>query len=370
MSGVVGIDARMMEHSGIGTYLRHLAQGLENGAGGKLRYAYYGDPAMISRHLPGVPDDALRRFDAPIYSVREHWEYALLRRRWDLWHCPHYAVPFIKKGKLVSTVHDLIHLVFQGRFFNAVQGLYARQCLTWVRGHADAVIAVSQSTKKDLVEMAGIAPEKITVIYEGVSPEFRPLDEAKLQVLKQKYRLDEDFILYVGNIKPHKNVGQLARVFRGLKAQKKIGGNLVLVGRPDPEHLSKDQDLRAAASDPSVRFVKDVPWEDLPGLYNLARAVILPSLYEGFGLVVLEAMACGTPVAVSNRASLPEIAGDAAEIFDPESDAELGRALERITQDVARREAFAALGRKRAEQFRWDRMARETVHVYEGVLGA
>ncbi len=372
MSSTIAVDSRMLRHSGIGTYLSHLVAGLAKQSAGAqdIQYRFYGAPELLSQVLPDVSRDALVRFQSPIYSLREHWDFWRLPKRWDLWHCPHYNVPSVKKGKLVVTVHDLIHLVFQGKFFNAAQGWYARQSFAWVRAHADAVIAVSHHTKKDLVVRPGIPAEKITVIHEGVSDVFRHAENpATLEALRKKYGLAGKFVLYVGNLKPHKNVGQLARVFRDLRERGKIQETLVLVGRADPELIVRDRDLAAAATDPAVCFLPQVAEEDLPALYQAAGAVVLPSLYEGFGLVVLEAMACGTPVIISDRGSLPEIAGDAAEIFDPRADAHLADAIQKVTQDPRHRSDLSARGLARSRQFSWDRMVDETVGLYGQVMG-
>ncbi len=363
----VALDSRMMQHSGIGTYLRHLAQGLAKTPDSTRAVAmrYYGHPQTLEKFLPQVSSEAFGHFEAPIYSLREHWEFALLPKQWDIWHCPHYNVPFIKKGKLVVTVHDLIHLVFQGQFFSAVQGWYARRSFDLVRKHANAIIAVSQHTKKDLMELVGIPSERITVIHEGVGEEFQAVqDHAVLANLRTKYQLPKKFLLYVGNIKPHKNVGQLVHVFRDLKQKKKIEEDLVLVGKPDRRFLEHDKDLCAAAKNSTVHFLSEVPMEDLPGLYTLATAFILPSLYEGFGLPVLEAMACGVPTIVSNRASLPEIAGDAAKIFNPDDDATLSEAILDVTQDAKTHQTLTQASLSRAKQFSWDRMVQETLNLY------
>ncbi len=376
MNRVVAVDARMLEHSGIGTYLQNLVQGLvQNGAASTdLLFRFYGSQPLLSKHLPNLSPASFGSFDCPIYSLKEHWDYAFLKKQWDLWHCPHYNVPFVKKGKLVVTVHDLTHIALGDKFFNPLQRMYARTSFAWVRKHADAVIAVSHHTKKDLVEMVGIDPQKIHVIYEGVSPVFKPweeagsVDSAARDALQKKYGLNGDFVLYVGNIKPHKNVGQLVRVFRDLRSRRRIKQSLVIVGRQDNRYIDQDKDIQAAQSDPNIRFLSEIPYEELPGLYNLARTLVLPSLYEGFGLVVLEAMACGTPVIVSNRTSLPEIAGNAAEVFDPEEDTNLAHAIEKVLLDRNRSQELTVLGQNRAKQFSWAKMTQETSGVYRKTL--
>ena len=370
MKPVIAVDTRMLRHSGIGTYLRHLIQGLARRACGNSseQYRFYGRPEMLAKVISDVAPSSFIRFVSPIYSLREHWDFALLPNRWDVWHSPHYNVPCLKKGKLVVTVHDLTHVALGKKFFNPVQRLYAKTSFSWVRKHADAVIAVSQHTKKDLVEWVGVDPKKIAVIYEAASEHFRPSEDSVLQATRKKYDLQGPFLLYVGNIKPHKNVARLLKVFRSLRSQKKIQELLVLVGRVDEKYAAQEKDIQAARQDPAVRFLSEVSLEDLPGLYGLARAMILPSLYEGFGLVVLEAMACGTPVILSNRTSLPEIAGNAAEIFDPEDETAMAHAIEKVLGQETLRNNLRNLGIERTKQFSWSKMVEETVKLYEEVV--
>ncbi len=369
MSAVVALDMRMARHSGIGTYVRHLAAGLQASSSGPLDYRFYGPRHLISAVLPRISDRQSCSWEAPIYGLAEQLRYGLLPRRWDLWHSPHYNAPLIKKGKLVVTVHDLIHLVFAGKYFNRVQEIYARTLLATVRRNAEAVIAVSHHTKKDLIERAGFDAKKITVIHEAADASFCPQSEAAQAALRQKCNLQGPYVLYVGNLKPHKNVGQLVRVFRSLKEQKKIEGQLVLAGKPDPELLRRDPDLRTAGNDANIRFLMEIPSQDLPLLYTAASAFVLPSLYEGFGLTVLEAMACGTPVLLSNKSCLPEIAGDAAAYFDTDQDASLADALQNILQGQHNRKHLREAGLKRASTFSWEAMASSTAKIYKSVLG-
>ncbi len=369
MNHTVALDARMIRHSGIGTYVRHLAWGLARRKPVEgLAFQFYGQPDVLSQFLPDVSPAQIHPFKSSIYSLWEHLEYWRLKKQWDIWHCPHYNVPFVKKGRLVVTVHDLIHLVYRGQFFSMLQGWYAQKNFEWVRDKADAVIAVSHHTKKDLVKWVGMDPEKITVIHEGVAPDFRPILDAQiLEILQKKYRLANKFVMHVGNIKPHKNVGQLVRVFRELRSKNLIQEDLLLVGRIDKKWIKRDKDLTAACSDPCIRFMGEVPMEDLPGLYNLARAAVLPSLYEGFGLTALEAMACGVPLLSSDCASLPEVVGDAALIFDPRSDEQLRSSLQVVLHDSERREKLIALGQRRIAGFSWQKAVEETIGVYRRV---
>ncbi len=371
MSAVVALDMRMAWHSGIGTYVRHLAAGLQASSGGSLDYRFYGPRHLISAVLPGVSDRQSCSWEAPIYGLSEQLRYGLLPRRWDLWHSPHYNAPLIKKGKLVVTVHDLIHLVFAGKYFNRAQEIYARTLLAAVRRNADAVIAVSHHTKKDLIERAGFDAKKITVIHEAADASFCPQSEAAQAALRQKCNLQGPYVLYVGNLKPHKNVSQLVRVFRKLKREKKIEGLLCLAGKMDRELMKADPDLFAAITHDTdtIRYVSPLPTKDLPALYTAASAFVLPSLYEGFGLTVLEAMACGTPVLLSNKSCLPEIAGDAAAYFDTDQDASLADALQNILQDEHNRKHLREAGLKRAKTFSWETMASGTADIYKNVLG-
>lgn len=364
----IGIDARMIGHSGIGTYLRNLLRELPSCLPKDFEATLFG----MNRHFGGLPESyRKRRFADPVYGVTE--QIGLWRRTGcvDLWHAPHFNVPLACRSRLVVTVHDLIPWVFAGKFFSGAKKLYFGKMMDAIRRQASKVIAVSGHTKRDLMRYFGFSEDKIRVIHEGVSEDFYPVqDDEGIGRLKKRYGVPEGmkFILYVGLLKPHKNLETLIRAVKKLRREKKIEEKLVVIGPKDKKYPPEARALAAVASDEDLVYVPRAEFEDLPVFYNQASCLVQPSLYEGFGLPVLEAMACGTPVIVSDRASLPEIAGDAALVFAAESSPDLEKRILEMMQNDEIRAGLAEKGIERARQFSWKKMAEQTVEVYREVM--
>lgn len=366
----IGLDVRMLRHTGIGTYLRGLVSGLSKAAvSPDLKPALFGSGDLAVQY----PDFETSPFSAPIYSAREQFLYPSVIGKCALWHAPHYNVPILKgKTRLVVTIHDLIHWIFRKQFLSPAQEFYAWAMMKRALSLADHVIAVSQNTKKDLIGHFKADPKKITVIYEGAGQEcreFLPQELAeKATTIKAKYSLPDNFFLFVGLMKPHKNVLWLVRTFRKLKLAKKLRSSLVLVGRKDRKYPPNFGELAELRSSADIIHIPEIGTDELMVLYNQAVALVHPSLYEGFGLTVLEAMKSGTPVIASKAASLPEIVGDAAILIDPASDAELAGALVEVESNVETRQILRNKGLARAVLFDWRETAKQTVQVYEKVL--
>ncbi len=360
----VGLDVRMLQDTGIGAYLRGLLDGFRSaGLEPDLGLALFGREGG-----PGIP------FTAPIYSLGEQCRYPALLRQCRLWHAPHYNVPVLKgRTKLVVTLHDIIHWIFRKQFLTPLQTCYAGFMLKRAVTLADHVIAVSRHTKDDLIAQFGADDKKITVIHQGVDRSCRELCRDELRpafdALRRKYNVPEVFFLYVGLMKPHKNVLWLLRLFRRLKSEGKVRGALVLIGRKDKRYPPGHEELAALVSGRDIIHLPRVEGDELLVFYNQALALIHPSLYEGFGLTPLEAMACGTPVITTNAASIPEVVGDAALRVATEDEAPMADAILRMESDVALRESYRAKGLERVKCFSWSETARRTAAVYENVLG-
>jgi glycosyltransferase involved in cell wall biosynthesis len=235
--------------------------------------------------------------------------------------------------------------------------------------HARAIIAVSATTKRDLVRTLNVPEAKVHVVYEAAAPQFRPLaHDSALESVRGKYGLPPSFILYVGTIEPRKNLMRLLRAFNLVRQQGFDSHVLALVG----SRGWKNADVLATAEqlglDGAVRVLGHVHTQDLVGLYNLADVLAFPSLYEGFGLPVIEAMACGTPVVASPNGSLGEIAGTAAEFVDPTQVESIAQGLRTVLSDADRRAHLRAAGFEQAARFSWETTARQTRQVYEAVL--
>ena len=268
----------------------------------------------------------------------------------------------------VVTIHDTTLWKFPHyhprRRLLAMRPLIPRGAL-----HAKAIIAVSAATKRDLVRTLKVPEAKVHVVYEAAAPEFRPLARGPaLESVRHKYCLPESFILYVGTIEPRKNLMRLLRAFDVVRRQGYRSHALVLVGNRGWKDGAILATAAQLAMDGAVRVLGRVPTQDLVSLYNLADLLAFPSLYEGFGLPVIEAMACGTPVVASPNGSLAEIAGTAAEFVDPTQVESIAAGLRTVLSDADRCAYLQAAGLQQAARFSWETAARHTRQIYEAVL--
>lgn len=366
MNFEIGLDIRMLHHSGIGTYLCGLLSGfLKTDILKQVRLGFFGVQGK-----KGKPEGIRSQpFFSPIYSAWEQMEYPFHLRDCSLWHSPHYNVPILKgKTKLVVTIHDLVHWIFRKEFFNPLQAFYAEKMLTEAVSKADHIITVSQKTKDDLVYHFAADPEKVSVIYEGVADVFRPASEEDVDRVLKKYNLPRHFFLYVGLVKPHKNVLWLLRIFQRLKSEDKLDADFVLVGKIDKKDCETAKLLSKTDARCSIHHLSFLPLEDLVALYTGALALVHPSLYEGFGLTLLEAMACRTPVIAFRSSAIPEVVGEAAYLVEPCAGMEMMEALIRMEKIASIREEFQRRGWLRAQRFSWNQAAIQTAEIYDKVL--
>ena len=361
----IGLDVRMIQNSGIGTYLRGLLSGFKT-LGREKDLELFGSVNATS-------PNSSKLFTAPIYSIQEQFQYPSRLRQCELWHEPHYNVPlWTGKTKLVVTIHDIIHWIFRKQFMSPLQTAYAGFMLGRAVTSAAHIIAVSHHTKKDLVDHFHAPEDKITVIHEGVDETYRRLSPGELrpafEKIRTKYKLPENFFLYVGLIKPHKNVLMLVRLFQKIKAQGEVRASLVLIGRKDKVYPKGYEDLADLTSSGAIHYLPVIDPYELTVFYNQALALVHPSLYEGFGLTLLEAMSFGTPVLTTNSSSIPEVVGDAALRVDATDEDAMAKAIHRLDQDAGLRESLRQKGFERARMFTWAETARKTAEVYEKVL--
>lgn len=362
----IGIDIRMIWHTGIGTYLRGILSEFLKGETQTHKIGLF-YPPQYSEH----PPCRAQMFSSPIYSIREQWEYPRHLRLCKLWHAPHYNVPIWKgKTKVIVTIHDIIHWIFRREFrLTPLQIFYAGRMLTQAVRQSDHILTVSENTKKDLVEHFSADPSKVSVIYEGVSERFCPDCPKDISLnLEAKYHLPPRFFLYVGMIKPHKNVAWLAELFLELHQKGVLQLPLVIVGKLDPKDHAAGSILRRAVQKGVVLHIPQAGEEELPVLYRKAAALVHPSLYEGFGLTLLEAMACGTPVLAWRVASIPEVAGKAAYLIHCKDFTGFTGALRALETQESLRSELSRKGLEHVQKFLWERTARETLKVYERVL--
>lgn len=270
--------------------------------------------------------------------------------------------------KRMVTVHDAVPCVHRESSTFLDRFIY-RIWLPFALPRLDRILTVSRHTKNDLAKQFNVAMEKIVVIHLAASERFRPLNEDEIDLALSHVGLCQPYILYVGSIEPRKNLIRLLEAYAQLRRWS-TEWNLVLVGT---RNFWKSSPVRKTAEKlnlkPYVHFTGNIPEADLPGIYNGADLFIYPSLYEGFGLPVLEAMACGTPVITSNTSSLPEVAGEAALLVDPYNVEEIAAAMRYVLDDPDLAQELRIRGLERAKEFTWEKTARQTISIYEKVLG-
>ena len=366
----IAFDLRRIRNPGIGRYMRCLVEAVL---------------AQESEHdfLLILPPDAQEMIStagrsaeklccsAKYYSLHEQVELPRILRahKIDLFHSPHFMLPLARPCAAVVTLHDMIYLACKEDLPSAAGRLYYRWMTAAAARMADRIITVSEFSKSDIVRRLGTDPDKIEVIYSGVSPLFQRIgDSGLLEEVRRKYGISRPFILYAGIYKPRKNHAGLLRAFQELRANG-IDAELVIAGPMNGGEAALKrlaQDLEIADA---VRLTGSVSDSELCGLYSAARLYACPSLYEGFGFTVLEAMACGTPVVCSRETSLPEVAGDAALYADARSPGQFAAALSEAFSDDNLRAEMVQKGNRNCQRFNWNKAAMHTLAVYERIVG-
>lgn len=354
----IAMDARMIKMSGIGTYIQHLMK-----AG--IYDVALGNENEIKEFSADVN---IIDYDCKIYGFKEQLRFPyrkLKKSKPDILHIPHYNVPIFYRGRLFVTIHDLTHLILPEILPNKLAYYYAKIML-WIAVHkAEKIFTVSENTKKDILHFFNINPEKIIVTYNGVDlAEFKKKTEKEYEYLYDKYSIPKNkkVLMYVGNLKPHKNLRRLLEAFNGIDEIENTV--LILVGKAFDNHKVDDYEKIYGIRD-KVIHTGLVSQTELIDFYNLADLFVFPSLYEGFGIPPLEAMACGTPVVCSNSSSLPEVVGDAAYLFNPENVEEMKDAINTILSDKEERDKLVINGRYRCKMFKWSDCIKKTEDLFK-----
>ncbi len=364
----VDVSAAVHRRAGLGRYAESLTRAL---------YAAHPESLGVFFNREAGIEPLAGLDSLPTHSVAwgyKVWRMAVLlgqvaARPWDrllpdatLFHATEHLLPPFRDLPTVLTVHDLIfrhlpqhHKPLNRWYLNLALPLFCRR--------ATHIIAVSQATKRDLVAAYHLPPEKITVIHEAADPRFKPASAPAKEAVRRRYALPERFMLYVGTIEPRKNLVRLLRVWERLYRAGEVPP-LVIAGKRGWLSDGFFAALEASPERQAVRLTGYVPDEDLPALYSAAESFVFPSVYEGFGLPPLEAMACGTPVVCANVSSLPEVVGEAALTCDPYDEASLAESLRRLHRDPALRQQLRERGLRQAARFSWARAAQETWEVY------
>jgi glycosyltransferase involved in cell wall biosynthesis len=365
----IGIDVRKLHDFGIGTYIRNLLRHL-------ARIDHDTEYVLLARSqdsatLGGLGEN-FRSVDesSANYSIAEQIAipWALRREGVSLFHAPHYVLPPLVGCKSVVTIHDCIHLMFPQYLPNRLAPLYARTSITMAARRANRVLTVSESSKRDILRFVDVPAEKIDVIHNAYDERFgvEPREEDVVRV-RERYQLHDEFVLYAGNVKPHKNLGRLIEAFHLVRNRGLGHLKLVLIG----DEISKYAALRRAVHQHQlhkyVRFLGYLPEDTLAVMYRLAGVFVFPSLYEGFGLPPLEAMASGTPVVTSNISSLPEVAGQAALLVNPYDPAAIADGIYAVLTDESLRRELRQKGLARAGQFSGEASAKRVLEIYRQV---
>lgn len=368
----VGFDITPLagQRTGVGNYCHYLLKGLLRLAEGEIT----GFSASLAPPcLNGFESLPVRRLTVPTRGLYKSWEWFrrpridTLMPGIDVYHATNYFLPPARKARRVVTFHDLAFVKRPDLCSPKISGLFARLSGRFA-GEADAVIACSESTRNDAIELLGAEPGKVVVAYEAVDEDFKPVERAEAAgLLEKRHHIKQPYLLFVGTLEPRKNLPALIEAFAGLA--KDIPHTLVLAGGAGWGSAPVFGAIEKFGLNERVICTGFVsPHSDLALFYSAADAFVFPSLYEGFGLPLLEAMACGCPIAAANTSSVPEVAGPAALYFDPADPADIAGAVWKVLEDVSLRYSLVAHGLVQAAKFSWENCARATLDVYRRVL--
>lgn len=353
----VFFDARMIEHPGIGRYIKCLLSEFKRNSA--LELNLLGNRGKIKKYLD--IDKDIIDFNYPIYSTQEQFGFVGLKKKIgsNILHVPHYNIPVLAKFNLAVTLHDLIHIIYP-------QGASKRFAFTYMKFMVDRVlrlsgrvICVSESTRNSLEKIYGKKCSNVSVIHEGIDEKFCRQDKIFLSQVKEKYKLPDKFILYVGSIRRHKNIEMLLEAFAELR-RKYPEIWLVIVGRKS-HHFDFEKE--------NVLYIGEVPDDkELVGIYNMASVFCNLSLHEGFGLTLLEAQQCGVSVVCSNIDPHLEIGGDSIYAVLPTSIDHIRDALYNVLTDEGLRSSLIEKGFKNINRFNWQITANKTIDIYKQLL--
>ncbi len=367
----IGIDARIYStrFTGVGRYVAELIRNLLE-IDKKNEYVIFMNREGYDSFEPNTKRVQKVLVNARHYSFAEQLRYWWILRSYklDLMHFTHFNMPILYRGPSVVTIHDLTLSFFPGKKMNSAFYRFAYNLvLQGAVKHARKIIAVSENTRNDLKEVAGVEPGRVEVIYEGVDGQFTPRENAEaVEHTLKKYGISREFILYTGVWRSHKNLVNLIRAFKLLREDESFEAQLVITGEEDPYYPEVKRTVQEMGLEHDVVYAGLVPEDELVALYQAAKIYAFPSLYEGFGLPPLEAMRCGTPVVASKSSCIPEICGEEnALFFDPYDPQDMAHALQRVWVDPELQKQLRDRGLKHSLKFSWEDMAEKTLKIYE-----
>ncbi|MDD5079049.1 MAG: glycosyltransferase family 1 protein [Candidatus Omnitrophica bacterium] len=375
---LIGIDARFAVHKrrGIGNYTLKLIKNLAE-IDIKNKYILYIDIEDRDNILPVKSNFKIQRIRPSNYLV---WEQVMLpmrakRDNVDILHCTGNTAPILldNRIRLVVSIHDVMYLKKYSElpkstsFYQRMGRLYRKTVVPKTISHLSMVLTVSEFSKNDIINnLRGIGGGRVRVVYEAANEVFGQVEKTtSLQKIKRKFNIEGRYILTLGAEDPRKNTDLVIKKFLDLKNENKIKEKLVIVGIPDWKHTKFYNIAQESKCKNDIIFTDFISEEDLVMLYNCASLFLYPSLYEGFGMPVLEAMACGVPVITSNVTSMPETAGDAAILINPRDSEELKGSILNLLNNEKLRDELIKKGLQQAKKFSWKRMAEETLKVYQ-----
>jgi len=362
----IGLDARAIQgrFTGDSTYWRGLIEGLSRLGSDDESFIYL-DAALPKPELPASGNLRPRPLRAICWRAWSAWSFplALCRDGIEVAHVQ-YTIPPVMPCPVITSIHD-VSFKRHPEFFPRKDRLILDMGVRRARKQAFRILALSEYTKKELLDLYRMPDEKVAVVYPGVDERFKPLDRAAArELVDREYGIGFPFVLTVGVIQPRKNLDRLLEGFAILKGILRSDHKLVVVGKYGWKQANLEQRIHELELAANVIFTGYVPHEDLPAFYSAADVFVYPSVYEGFGLPPLEAMACGAPVIAGDRSSLPEAVGEAGIMVDPYDPDAFARAMAGVLSSESLRAEMSALGLDQAKKFSWDRTAREAMTIY------
>lgn len=347
--------------SGIGRYIQNI---LKNNK-------YLEKIVMLGRKedLELMYDNDIINYDSKIYGIDEQKKFPYKKMcKKSILHVPHYNIPILFRGTLVTTIHDITHVLFPEYLPNKFALYYAKFMIKLAIIKSKYILTVSENTKNDLIKYFNANPDKIVVTYNGVDDKFVCKSVKEYDYLYDKYNIEKNkkILLYVGNKKPHKNIATLIKALALLENKEEY--KLILSGKGFDSYTELEELTTKLHLSENIIHTGHVTDEELVDLYNFADLFVFPSLYEGFGIPVLEAMACGTPVVSSNSSSLPEVVGDAGILVNPIDEVEIAKSIEFILKNNELYNEMVYKGKERAKVFTWDSCRRKTENIYERLM--